>query len=105
MLNDITIVKCEVMSHLVRLRGKDTVQCAHCALYQVRYQVGAEPVTRVKPTKDFNWLAELGWVELSAKWAIQFQTSFQFHLLNQALRVDQAMSCADECVCCLLASF
>ena len=33
MLNDITIVKCEVMSHLVRLRGKDTVQCAHCALH------------------------------------------------------------------------
>ena len=32
MLNDITIVECEVMSHLVRLRGKDTVQCAHCAL-------------------------------------------------------------------------
>ena len=34
MLNDITIVKCEVMSHLVRLRGKDTVQRAHCALKQ-----------------------------------------------------------------------
>ena len=32
MLNDITIVECEVMSHLVRLRGKDTVQCAHCAV-------------------------------------------------------------------------
>ena len=32
MLNDITIVECEVMSHLVRLRGKDTVQCAHCAM-------------------------------------------------------------------------
>ena len=32
MLNDITIVKCEVMSHLVRLRGKDTVQRAHCAM-------------------------------------------------------------------------
>ena len=32
MLNDITIVKCEVMSHLVWLRGKDTVQCAHCAV-------------------------------------------------------------------------
>ena len=33
MLNDITIVRCEVMSHLVRLRGKDTVQRAHCAMY------------------------------------------------------------------------
>ena len=32
MLNDITIVECEVMSHLVRLRGKDTVQRAHCAV-------------------------------------------------------------------------
>ena len=32
MLNDITIVRCEVMSHLVRLRGKDTVQTAHCAV-------------------------------------------------------------------------
>ena len=35
MLNDITIVKCEVMSHLVRLRGKDTVQCAHCAVVEL----------------------------------------------------------------------
>ena len=35
MLNDITIVKCEVMSHLVRLRGKDTVQRAHCAMEQL----------------------------------------------------------------------
>ena len=47
MLNDITIVKCEVMSHLVRLRGKDTVQCAHCALvvYNVHAQ-GMLPILR-----------------------------------------------------------
>ena len=40
MLNDITIVKCEVMSHLVRLRGKDAVQCAHCALEQRSLDTG-----------------------------------------------------------------
>ena len=33
MLNDITILKCEVMSHLVRLQGKFTAQCAHIAQY------------------------------------------------------------------------
>ena len=33
MLNDITIWKSDVMSHLVRSRGKDTVQCAHCTMY------------------------------------------------------------------------
>ena len=43
MLNDITIVECEVMSHLVRLRGKDTVQCAHCALHHL-YQCYRLPV-------------------------------------------------------------
>ena len=32
MLNDITKGKSEIMSHLVRSRGKDTVQCAHCAV-------------------------------------------------------------------------
>ena len=39
MLNDITIVRCEAMSHLVRLRGKDTVQTAHCAL-QIKVNTG-----------------------------------------------------------------
>ena len=32
MLNYITIVRFEVMFYLVGLRGKDTVQTAHCAL-------------------------------------------------------------------------
>ena len=32
MLNDVTIGKCDVMSHLVQLRRKDTVQTSHCAM-------------------------------------------------------------------------
>ena len=44
MLNDITIVECEVMSHLVRLRGKDTVQTTHCAVE--KSQTNATNATR-----------------------------------------------------------
>ena len=59
MLNDITIVECEVMSHLVRLRGKDTVQCAHCALWRwVKIQkVALQVHSRTASRKEL--LAEL----------------------------------------------
>ena len=49
MLNDITIVECEVMFHLVRLRGKDTVQCAHCALHCIALHCIAINITNLLP--------------------------------------------------------
>ena len=50
MLTNITIWKCDVMSHLVRSRGKDTVQCTHCAMC-IALHGGAHP-----PPQDATFL-------------------------------------------------
>ena len=53
-LNDITKGKCDIMSHLVRSRGKHTVQCAHCAIeIPDPYVIMSQPPTIPPPLSTY----------------------------------------------------